>query len=96
MDAPKESTTPPRTGVRRLISPVDYRHLRACAGIRIASGVGLSGLGVVTLSIGEKDGRRSRGPHSGWYWERFNSLRLLGDDHRGSHLPELEPSTAEA
>jgi hypothetical protein len=41
--------TPPRSGMRRLIAPWEYRHLRACAGFRIAAGIVLAGLGAVTL-----------------------------------------------
>lgn len=48
-------TSPPRSGMRRIISPWEYRHLRAWAGMRIASGVVLVGLGVVTLSFGGND-----------------------------------------
>ena len=41
--------TPPRSGMRRLIAPWEYRHLRAWAGVRIAVGIVLVGLGAVTL-----------------------------------------------
>jgi hypothetical protein len=41
--------TPPRSGMRRLIAPWEYRHLRAWAGVRIAAGIALAGLGAVTL-----------------------------------------------
>ncbi|MGA9857651.1 MAG: hypothetical protein WBQ18_07290 [Solirubrobacteraceae bacterium] len=41
--------------MRIVISPWEYRHLRAWAGVRIASGVVLAGLGVVTLSFGGDD-----------------------------------------
>jgi hypothetical protein len=41
--------TPPRSGMRRLIAPWEYRHLRACARVRIAAGIVLAGLGAVTL-----------------------------------------------
>jgi hypothetical protein len=47
--------SPPRSGMRRLISPWEYRHLRAWAGVRMASGVVLVGLGAVTLSFGGND-----------------------------------------
>jgi hypothetical protein len=33
----------------RLIAPWEYRHLRAWAGVRIAAGIVLAGLGAVTL-----------------------------------------------
>jgi hypothetical protein len=48
-------TSPPRSGMRLIISPWEYRHLRACAGVRIAGGIVLAGLGLVTLSFGGDD-----------------------------------------
>lgn len=47
--------SPPRSGARRVIAPWEYRHLRAWARIRVASGTVLVGLGVVTLSFGGAD-----------------------------------------
>ena len=47
--------SPPRSGMQRIISPWEYRHLRAWAGVRIAGGIVLAGLGVVTLSFGGND-----------------------------------------
>ena len=59
MYAPNDSTgpkglrgwwaSPPRSGMRRLIAPWEYRHLRAFARVRIAAGIVLVGLGAVTL-----------------------------------------------
>ena len=59
MNAPNDNTTPkglrgwwltpPRPGLQRLIHPLEYRHLRAFAGVRIAAGIVLAGLGAVTL-----------------------------------------------
>jgi hypothetical protein len=43
---------PPRSGMRRIIAPWEYRHLRVFAGLRIASGVVLVLLGVITLVVG--------------------------------------------
>ena len=48
-------TSPPRSGIRLVISPWEYRHLRVWARVRIASGIVLAGLGVVTLSFGGND-----------------------------------------
>ena len=48
-------TSPPRSGMRLIISPWEYRHLRAWAGVRLAAGIVLVGLGVVTLSFGGSD-----------------------------------------
>jgi hypothetical protein len=65
MNAPNDDTAPkdlpgrwltsPRSGLQRIISPWEYRHLRFSAGIRIGGGVVLAGLGVVTLSFGGND-----------------------------------------
>jgi hypothetical protein len=41
--------TPPRSGMRRLIAPWEYRHLRAWARVRITAGIVLASLGAVTL-----------------------------------------------
>jgi hypothetical protein len=59
MHAPNDNTaakrlrqwwlTPPRPGLQRLIIPWEYRHLRFWAGMRIAAGIVLVGLGAVTL-----------------------------------------------
>ena len=47
--------SPPRSGMRRIISPWEYRHLHAWARVRIAAGIALVGLGAVTLSFGGND-----------------------------------------
>jgi hypothetical protein len=47
--------SPQRSGMQRLISPWEYRHLRGFARVRIAAGTVLAGLGVVTLSFGGND-----------------------------------------
>ena len=51
--------------MQRIIIPWEYRHLRAWAGVRIASAVVLVGLGAVTLSFGGNDW-----PTYGWtaFW----------------------------
>lgn len=48
-------TSPPRSGLRLIIAPWEYRHLRAFARVRIASGFVAAGLGVVTLAFGGND-----------------------------------------
>jgi hypothetical protein len=65
MNAPDDNTapgglrgwwaSPPRSGLRRLIAPWEYRHLRGWAGVRFASSAVLAGLGVVTLAFGGSD-----------------------------------------
>ena len=52
MHAPNDNTTPPRTGMRRLIVPWEYRHLRASGVTRIAGGSVAATAGVVCLSYG--------------------------------------------
>src|SRR5690348_2238401 len=42
--------SPPRSGMYRLISPWEYRHLRASAGTRIVGGSVAAAAGVVCLS----------------------------------------------
>lgn len=39
MNAPNADPTPPRSGMQRLIAPWEYRHLRAFAGLRFATGI---------------------------------------------------------
>ncbi len=58
MHAPDDSTTPSRsaTVMRRLITPWEYRHLRAVAGVRFAAGGFNLGLGLVLLSLGRSAG----------------------------------------
>ena len=41
--------SPPRSGMRRVIWPFEYRHLRAFAAVRIAAGIALTGVGVFVL-----------------------------------------------
>ncbi len=52
MNAPNDSTTLYRSGMRSLITPWAYRHLRVIAGVRFAVGVFLVGLGALLLSRG--------------------------------------------
>jgi len=48
-------TSPPRSGLLLIIAPWEYRHLRGWARVRIASGIVLAGLGLVTVSFGGND-----------------------------------------
>jgi len=54
MRAPDHSTTPPRSGLGRLITPWEYRHLHAVANLRFAAGGFQLGIGLVLLSLGRK------------------------------------------
>ena len=44
--------SPPRSGVRRIIAPYEYRHLRAFGLTRIAGGSVAVAAGVICLSYG--------------------------------------------
>jgi hypothetical protein len=44
--------SPPRTGLRRIIAPWEYRHLRGFARLRIVGGLAVVGLAIVTLVFG--------------------------------------------
>jgi hypothetical protein len=52
MDGQNNDSTPPRTGMRRLIVPWEYRHLRAFGVIRIVGGSVAAAAGVVCLGYG--------------------------------------------
>ena len=62
MNAPNDNTAakrlrrwwlyPPRPGLQRLISPIDYRHLRGFGVTRIAGGSVAAAAGVICLSYG--------------------------------------------
>jgi hypothetical protein len=54
MQAANDSTAPPRSGVRRLISPLELRHLRSAAGLRFTAGGFQLGIGVVLLGLGRR------------------------------------------
>lgn len=41
--------SPPRSGMRRIIWPFEYRHLRAFAAVRITAGIVLTGVGAFVL-----------------------------------------------
>ncbi len=49
MSEPNDRAVPLRTGMRRILPPWEFRHLRVWAGARIAGGSVLAVLGVVTL-----------------------------------------------
>jgi hypothetical protein len=62
MNAPHDNTapkglrgwwlSPPRSGMRRLIAPWEYRHIRAFGVTRIAGGSVAAAAGVICLSYG--------------------------------------------
>ena len=48
--------TPRRSGARLIISPIEYRHLRAWGRVRVASAIVMTGLGTTTpLCFGGND-----------------------------------------
>ena len=54
MHSSDDSTAPSRSGLRRLISPWEYRHLRAVGSVRFAAGGFQLGIGLVLVSLGRK------------------------------------------
>ena len=81
MNAPNDNTaakglrgwwlSPPRPGMHRLISPWEYRHLRACGATRLAAGGFQLGIGLVLVSFGRSAGtdqeRRKMRRLSAWF-----------------------------
>jgi len=63
--------SPPRSGMHRLISPWEYRHLRVSGATRIAAGGFQLGIGLVLLSLGRSAGtdqeRRKMYRLSAWF-----------------------------
>ncbi|MBV9607831.1 MAG: hypothetical protein JO027_22140 [Solirubrobacterales bacterium] len=49
--------SPPRSGLRLIIAPWEYRHLRAFAGLRIAGGLVLFSVSALTLGFGGNDAK---------------------------------------
>ena len=52
MNAQNDNTTPPRTGMRRIIPRFEYRHLRGFGVTRIASGSVQAAAGLICLAYG--------------------------------------------
>lgn len=50
-------TSPPRSGLRLILSPWEYRHLRRFATVRIVAAIVLATLGLITLSSGGSDAK---------------------------------------
>ncbi len=81
MNAPNDNTatkglrgwwlSPPRPGMRRLISPWEYRHLRVSGVTHAAAGGFQLGIGLVLLSLGRNAGtdqeRRKMYRLSAWF-----------------------------
>jgi hypothetical protein len=81
MRAADDSTTPPRSALRRLITPWEYRHINAAANMRFAAGGFQLGVGLVLLSLGRKAGtdqeRRKCYRWAAWFLG-MAGLQLLG------------------
>jgi hypothetical protein len=45
-------SSPPRSGMQRLLAPWEYRHLRFWATVRAGAGIVLIALGIITVSFG--------------------------------------------
>jgi hypothetical protein len=54
MRALSDNSPPSRSGLKRLISPWEYRHLHASMAARFAGGGFQLGIGLVLLSLGKK------------------------------------------
>ena len=52
MNAQNDNTTPPRTGMRRIIPRFEYRHLRGFGATRIAAGSVQVAAGLICLAYG--------------------------------------------
>jgi hypothetical protein len=63
--------SPPRSGLHRLISPWEYRHLRVSGATRVAAGGFQLGIGLVLVSIARSaetdQQRRKMRRLSGWF-----------------------------
>jgi NhaP-type Na+/H+ or K+/H+ antiporter len=57
MNTVNDSTTPQRTGLRRVIPPWEFRHLRFWGGLRIGGGVVVAVCFFLTLALGGNDAR---------------------------------------
>ncbi len=81
MAAPNEHTAFWRFVMRRLITPFEYRHLRAVAGVRFAAGGFQLGIGLVLVSLGRRAGsgreRRKCYRWAAWFLV-MAALQLLG------------------
>ena len=71
MHAPSDNSPPSRSGLKRLISPWEYRHLHAVANVRFAAGGFQLAIGLVLLSLGRQAGtdaeRRKMYRLSAWF-----------------------------
>jgi len=83
MRAPDDTTAPSRsvTIMRRLITPWEYRHRRAVAGVRFAAGGFNLGIGLVLVSLGRQAGtapeRRKMQRLAAWFLADA-ALQFLG------------------
>jgi hypothetical protein len=54
MRVPSDNTPPSRSGLKRLISPWEYRHLQVSMAVRFAGGGFQLGIGLVLISLARK------------------------------------------
>jgi hypothetical protein len=75
MNSEQDSVLRLRTGMRRIIPPWEFRHLRVWGGARIVGGIVLVVVGVLTLTFGGNDSTTY-----GWAaaWLALAALALAG------------------
>ena len=81
MHAADDNATPPRSVMRRLIRPWEYRHIHAVAGIRLSAGGFQLGVGAVLLSLGRQaEADQERRTYFRWaaWFLAMGALQLLG------------------
>jgi hypothetical protein len=54
MQAPGDNSPPPRSGLKRLITPWEYRHPHVAMAARFAGGGFQLGIGLALVSLGRK------------------------------------------
>lgn len=81
MNAPDDNATASRSVMTYLITPWEYRHLHAVAGVRLAAGGFTLGIGTVLISLGRSavTGRERRKCY-GWaaFFLVLTALQFFG------------------
>lgn len=81
MRARDDSSAPSRSGLRRLVTPWEYRHIHTVAAVRFTSGGFQLGVGLVLVSLGSKAGtNEERRKAYGWaaWFLGMAALQLAG------------------
>jgi low temperature requirement protein LtrA len=101
MHAADDSTPPPRSGLKRLIRPWEYRHLHAMMAVRFGCGGFQLALGLVLVSFGRQADtgteRRKMYRLAGWFLVPavLNLLGGLLDLSAARPLPGCRPPAAD-